>query len=175
MNFTNTHYSGTPYQNGAALIVSLMMLVVMTILAVSAVTTTTMQEKMAGNIRNKHMSFQATEAALRAGETKADTLTDATNFNGTLGLYDRSDPGDTNYPIWEYASATWQTITTSTGTIQSPEYIIEDFGDAPRDSDCLLDAELPTGCLLPVYRVSAQGFGLNTNAQTILQSTYKKL
>jgi len=166
-----------PSQKGAALIVSLMLLVVMTILAVSAVTTTTMQEKMAGNIRNKHI-----EAALRAGENIAQNVTDDSLFSsaGTNGYYSVSLPGDTNpdYPIWTWEGTpaiNWQTISTNTGAVQSPEYIIEDFGTSYRDADCALIVPLPAGCELPIYRVSARGWGLNTKAYTLLQSTYKQL
>lgn len=164
------------HQQGAALIISLILLVVMTILGVSAITTTTMEEKMAGNVRNKHLSFQAAEAALRAGETIAGNIADGTNFNGTNGLYPRSQAGNTDYPIWEQASGvTWQNAAAISGLIQNPQYIIENFGTAPRDNDCMLELPLPPGCLLPVYRVTAQGWGLNTNGYSMLQSTYKQL
>ena len=182
MNFSTTHYSGVKYQNGAALIISLMMLIVMTILAVNAITTTTMQEKMAGNIRNKHISFQAAEAALRAGEDIAQAVTDDSLFSsaGTNGYYSVSLPGDTNpdYPIWTWEGTpaiNWQTISTNTGAVQSPEYIVEDFGTDYRDADCALIVPLPPGCELPIYRISARGWGLNTNGYTLLQSTYKQL
>ena len=177
-----SNFEFAPSQKGAALIVSLMLLVVMTILAVSAVTTTTMQEKMAGNIRNKHISFQAAEAALRAGENKAQDVSPDTVFSstGTLGYYSVSLPGDTSpdYPIWTWEGTpaiNWQTISTSTGAVQSPEYIIEDYGTDYRDADCALIVPLPAGCELPIYRVSARGWGLNINAYTLLQSTYKQL
>ena len=185
--FSTTHYSGTPYQNGAALIVSLMMLVIMTILAVSAVTTTTMQEKMAGNIRNKHLSFQTTEAALRVGENAAQNVTDPSLFTsaGTNGYYSRSDPNDANYPIWDPddgSTTNWVDSTSiptgDTGAgepTKDPQYIIEDFGTDYRDADCALIVPLPPGCELAVYRVTAQGWGLNENAHSMIQSTYKQL
>jgi len=142
-NFSITHYSGTPYQNGAALIVSLMMLVVMTILAVSAVTTTTMQEKMAGNIRNKHMSFQSAEAALRVGENVAQSVTDDSLFStsGTNGYYSRSNANDANYPIWDPADGSTTNWVDSTsiptgGTgepTKDPQYIVENFGTSYRE------------------------------------------
>lgn len=173
-------------QAGAALFICLMLLTVMTILGISAVSTTTMEEKMAGNIRNKHMSFQAAEAALRAGETVANGLASDTVFDSTNGLYPQSkygdDPADTGvyafYPIWEDAVTTinWQNITTLGSLVSTaPSYIIEDFGTAPRDNDCMLDAEIPAGCLLPVYRITAQGYGTNDNAKSILQTTFKQL
>lgn len=172
-------------QTGAALIICLILLVVMTLLGVSAVTTTTLEEKMAGNIRNKHLSFQAAEAALRGGETVAAGLPDDTTFDGTNGLYPRSDAGDeagvsgalADFPIW-YDGTTginWQDVTTITDLVDEPQYIIEKFGTAPRDNDCALEVPLPPGCLLPIYRVTARGWGLNVNGFSIVQSTYKRL
>ncbi len=164
------------HQKGAALIVSLLLLLVMTLLGISAVTTTTMEEKMAGNIRNKHMSFQAAETALRAGEQVAGNLDPDTNFNGTNGLYPRTEVGDTNYPIWMQPSGiNWQNVSGVNGVVQDPEYVVEDFSNAPRDKNCMLELPPPPGCMLPIYRVTAKGWGQNTNAETMLQSTYKQL
>ena len=160
-------------QKGAALIICMILLLVMTILGVSTITSTTMEEKMAGNIRNKHLSFQAAEAALRTGETVAGNIAAGTNFNGTNGLYPRSQAGDSNYPIWDQATGiNWQNAAAIDDLVQNPQYIVENFGTAPRDNDCMLEVPLPPGCLLPVYRVTAQGWGLNINGYTILQSTY---
>lgn len=168
---------------GAALITCLMLLVVMTLLGVSAITTSTMEEKMAGNVRNKHISFHAAETALRAGETiaanlPADTIfTDATNPTGTTsGLYTRSNAVDANYPLWEDAGASWQDVATIDSlVVQDPQYIIESYSNAPRDDDCILEVPLPAGCMLPVYRITARGWGININGMSIIQSTYKQL
>ncbi len=55
-------------ERGAALLVSLVVLLVLTILGVTAAQTTTLQERMAGNMRDKSIAFQAAEATLRFGE-----------------------------------------------------------------------------------------------------------
>jgi len=173
-------------QTGAALIICLILLVVMTLLGVSAVTTTTMEEKMAGNIRNKHLSFQAAEAALRSGESYSETLSDDTTFDGTNGLYPRTDADDeagvdgaiADFPVWyddTPGRVNWQDVGTITDLHAQPQYIIENFGTAPRDKDCILELPPPPGCILPVYRVTGRGWGLNENARTYVQSTYKKL
>ena len=52
-------------QGGAALVVGLILLVVITLVGVGAMQTTTLQEKMAGNLRDSNLSFQAAEAVLR--------------------------------------------------------------------------------------------------------------
>jgi len=161
------------------LIVSLMMLVVMTILAISAVTTTTMQEKMAGNIRNIHLSFQSAEAVLRAGETVANTMVQGVAYDGTNGLYSASNYGDANFPIWEWEGApaiNWQDITTAVPlVVTQPQYIVEDYGLVTRDDNCEFDVTALATCFISIYRVTARGWGLNENAKTVLQSTYKQI
>lgn len=175
------HFKIKHTQSGAALIVCLMLLTVMTILGISSLTSTSLEEKMAGNIRNKHLAFQAAEAALRAGEAVADSvLPTAFSDAGTGGYYNRSTPGDTSpkptYPVWDQTGVNWQNATAaSSGLIAPPQYIIEDFGTAYRDADCALVVPLPAGCELPVYRITAQGWGLNTNSSAMVQSTYKQL
>ena len=61
-------------QRGAILFISLVMLLLMTIIGVTAMNNVTMEERMAGNLRNSDMAFQAAEAALRTGEAWLDTL-----------------------------------------------------------------------------------------------------
>lgn len=55
-------------EKGAALVVSLILLLIMTIIGVTSLRTTTLEEKMAGNMRDKSLAFQAAEAALRDAE-----------------------------------------------------------------------------------------------------------
>jgi len=55
-------------QNGAILVVVLVMLLIMTGLGVASMRSSGLQEKMAGGARDQNMAFQAAEAALRVGE-----------------------------------------------------------------------------------------------------------
>lgn len=60
---------GTPTrQGGAALIISLIFLLLMTLIGVTSMQTTTLQERMAGNSRDRNLALQAAEAGLRQGE-----------------------------------------------------------------------------------------------------------
>jgi type IV pilus assembly protein PilX len=56
-------------QRGVALVVTLVFLLLLTILSTSALRDTTLQERMAGNLRDSNLALQAAEAALRAGES----------------------------------------------------------------------------------------------------------
>jgi type IV pilus assembly protein PilX len=56
-------------ERGAALITALMILLIMTLLGITAVTTSTLQEKMAGNMRDGYMAQEAGDSILRDGES----------------------------------------------------------------------------------------------------------
>lgn len=60
---------GKQKQEGAVLLVCLVMLLVLTIIGVSSMSSSTLQERMAGGARDYNQAFQAAEAALRVGET----------------------------------------------------------------------------------------------------------
>ena len=53
-------------QQGAVLVVSLMLLLVMTLLSIASMSNSIMQEKMAANAQNTNHTFQAAESAVNA-------------------------------------------------------------------------------------------------------------
>ena len=55
-------------QRGVVLPVVMILMVILGVLAVSGMDDTAMQERMAGNMRDREIAFQAAEAALRSGE-----------------------------------------------------------------------------------------------------------
>jgi type IV pilus assembly protein PilX len=65
-------------QRGAILVIALMFLVLLTIVAVSSISGVTLEEKMAGNLRDQTTAFQAAESALRDAEIDLEPL-----INGT--------------------------------------------------------------------------------------------
>lgn len=59
-------FSTSYHQNGAALVISLVLLVVMTLIGVASMSTSLMQEKMAANAQSSNITFQAAESAIGA-------------------------------------------------------------------------------------------------------------
>ncbi|WP_345890269.1 PilX N-terminal domain-containing pilus assembly protein [Pseudomonas sp. PDNC002] len=55
-------------QGGAVLLVSLVMLLLLTIVGLAGLRMAQLEERMAGNLRDRQVAFQGAEAALRAGE-----------------------------------------------------------------------------------------------------------
>jgi type IV pilus assembly protein PilX len=61
-------------QTGVVLVVSLIILLLLTIIGLSAMQTTALEERMAGNLRDKDLAFQVAESALRAAELSVQTI-----------------------------------------------------------------------------------------------------
>jgi len=162
---------------GAALITSLLIMVVMTLIGVTAMRITNLEEKMAGNSRDRNLAFQAAETALRAGErcvSAANGLQDC-----VAGLYTENDfnrDGTLGDPLPIQDSSFWSSsgvITYSTARLAAvandPRYVVE---------------EMPFLCepisleISPVercyFRVTGRGVGGTTSAEVVLQSIHKR-
>lgn len=161
-------------QQGAVLIVALIMLLVMTLIGVTGLSSTTMEERMAGNMREVNTAFQAAEAALREGETFLEAAT-LPEFNGSNGLYQPA-PGGTAQ-VWN-VSSTWTGSASMeySGDIDelaaTPRYIIEELAPVPAPGGTqAADAAAPeTG----IYRVTARSLGRSDTTVVMLQTTYKR-
>jgi type IV pilus assembly protein PilX len=168
MNDTHTFIAA---QRGAALIVALVMLLAMTLLGVTAVRNTTLQERMAGNLRDSNLSFQAAERALRAGEEflQSPTIPPFTGANGLLTMQDDAGRGS----FW--SSYDWTTNGRPAPGVDevasAPRYVIEELPAVPVAGGSERFAPLPDAGF---FRVTAQGVGGTADAITILQTTYRR-
>jgi type IV pilus assembly protein PilX len=88
-------------QRGAILIVALIFLLVMTMLILASVRGTMMQERMAGNLYDRSLAFQAAEAALREAErfVQATAPKPAGAGCDADGNCTKADPDET--PVWQ--------------------------------------------------------------------------
>lgn len=166
-------------ESGGALVVSLLMLLVMTLIGVTAMQVTSLEEKMAGNMRDRNLAFQAAESALRGGETFLRSATSSA-FNCTKGLYKVDDYDCNGTPdntrVWE--SVDWNSsgaLTYSGGTLAalaaSPRYIIEELAGPPQ-SGSSFEAGVPSDG--SYHRITARGVGGTANAVVLLQSTFRR-
>lgn len=158
-------------QAGAALMVALVVLLVMTVLGVTSLRTTTLQERMAGNVRDANLAFQAAEAALREGEAllQQPTLPPFTGSNGLWLMQD--DAGRVefwNAHNWEANSLAADAIP---GTAGVPRYVIEELPSVPVEGGSERFGPLPD---VGFYRVTARGLGGSADAVSILQTTYRR-
>ncbi|MGZ8216461.1 pilus assembly PilX family protein [Methylomagnum sp.] len=172
-------------QTGSALIISLMILLILSLLGLSAVQVSTVEEKMAGNLRDANLAFQAAEIALRDGENFMLSRTPeeyaALDFNCTNGLYLTGDfdcNGADATPIWDNANMNWSDDDLAVRYVGSglpeklartpPAYIIERLAGVNNTLE--VPAVLDTG----YYRITARGTGGSDTAVAVVQSIYKR-
>ena len=173
-----------------ALITGLIFLVLLTLIGMTAMQTTMLEEKMAGNLRSENLAFQASEAALRAGESYLQGITvgpflDAKNAKG---LYMPALSDTTEWweiaDIWVDGSRAYGTK--PPGVDHTPRYIIEDVSfktkcTQPGFCQNIPLPKTPGGSLklgavpdVGLYRITARGTGGTDDSVVMLQSYFRR-
>jgi type IV pilus assembly protein PilX len=163
----------TPFarQRGVTLIVSLIFLAILMLLGVTVAQTSSMQERMAGNTRDRDLAFQMAEAALNAADAAMQALPKdgsgniTTVFDGTTTGYVTYNPANasnaTYWNAYDWANASQSTAITlnaATHVTEQPRYVIE---------------KLPDAATTQRFRVTARGVGASANTVVILQAGYE--
>ena len=173
------------HQRGAVLIISMIILLLLTILGVTSMRTTQLEERMAGNARDRHIAFEAAEAALVDAEQFIQTIVTKNPFDldGSDGLYEDSGAVGKieNYVDWNggdptkgFLTAT--NITTSEGIATQPKYAIQLIpSDETISSDKFNlgnygDVAAKTGTTL--VRITARGTGSSDTSVVFLQTVF---
>lgn len=182
-------------EQGTALVMALIFLLIMTILGVTAMTTSSLQEKMAGNLRDQYMAMESVEAVLRAGE---QWLFDyRTRFGATSGPPPTICPGsnDPNDPeVWPsncvaggfdaqpdswwlsngvaYSSIGLGAAFPINDVAAQPHYVIEFLQDVP-DSPAK-DLTYTKDKSMYYYTISGWSYGATQSARALLQNTFRK-
>lgn len=173
-------------QNGAVLVMSLLMLFVLTLIGVSSMSTTTMQEKMSGNARNKHLAFQSAESGIREAELIIiDTInnpisqfTTVTKSNGLYPLGEGPTPVDAiDYDWWDNPLNGRIPSTDSNSDIATPpQYLIEYLGLTTQTEVTDIEIGIDGGAQggIHTFRITSRGTGLTDNAVVVIQSNFGK-
>ena len=168
-------------QKGVVLIVSMVMLLLLTLIGVTGSQVTSLEERMAGNVRDQNIAFQAAEATLLAAEqyilaTDSGPATyselpdpgpiPSTGKNGLLG----QAIAEPNF----FSAATWTGSNSATTpvnfgadfrnklnvAIADPRYIIKKIDSLPGP--------------INVFRITARAVGQNPGTQIILQEVFER-
>ena len=148
--------------------------------------TTSLEEKMAGNMRDKDLAFQAAESALKDVENKLSAFVnppapavppvfthDASN---TAGFYTDIATVPTTLPtattiltdsFWTTNPVANSAVTGLGNGIAAPVYIIQQLPAACFKASCPLPSDLSNP-----YRITVRATGGSTNAVVILQSIF---
>lgn len=164
-------------QRGSALVVSMVFMLLLTIIGVGAMQSSSLQERMAGNVRDTNSAFQAAEAAVRAAETYLQGA-NVGPFTGANGLYRFCGVGvvgaGCNVPDWrDRASGGWASPAANVAGVDAqPQFIIQ-LMPAMADPNGSLAADEPNPAL-EFYRVTARGFGASSNSMVVIQTTFRR-
>lgn len=174
-------------QKGFVLVMALVFLALLTIIGVTAMSTTSLEEKMAGNMKDRNLAFQAAETALLAAERWYENQTTKPVFPDTAhGLY----VADSTSAVSNWDAVNWSsanvvtypctpTLTSSCGSNvgkvnAQPKYIIEDLGELPEEKGSIVSPTDYKGKGSTLARITARGTGGTDAAVSMVQSTYAR-
>jgi type IV pilus assembly protein PilX len=174
-------------QCGAVLVVSLLLLLIMTVIGVAAMSTNSLEERIAGNLGDRDLAFQAAESALRDAENFINGVAIITAFDGNNGLLCEDNP---TCPEPDYTAVnTWQGTnsreyagggTAIPGVSTQPRYVIKFLG---RSAGSVAGGGVgaiggygkPTFVpQVSYFKVTARGVGQSPNSQVVLQTYYAR-
>lgn len=170
------------HQSGAVLVVSLIMLLLLTIIGVTSMQTTSLEEKMAGNMRDRNIAFQAAEAALRDAERDLSNASSSANRNITGISSFVADCGASTtgsniddglcYTAGGYGTPIWTTVNMTA----APSVAYGSFTGAAAIANLSAQPRyiiegLTTGSPF-YYRITVRAQGANPNTVVWLQAVY---
>lgn len=183
-------------QDGAILITALLILLLLTLFGISTMDTNILEEKMAGNMRDRNSAFQSAESALRVAEnwlawlSTQTTTPDISNANiWAVKALDAALDTSNDIPWWKevnpdnglpiFKDQDWwdaNAVTVSgddelpDGTLASqPAYVIEKLPPSPTGLGAGESLEAADVYL----QITARGVGGSPNTVVVLQSVYK--
>ena len=204
MTASNTHFSGTKFkyliaredsQQGASLIMVLLILVVVSVLGVGGAQVALMSERGARNDRDQQIAWQAAEAGLLDAESDMfdSTSTRKSTFDGKAQTAFVNGCGNAattrglcalqlaTKPAWltaDFADVSNTSNTVAYGAFTSKTFSAGTIGVQPALApryiieiipDSIGDKSDPSF----VYRVTTMGFGPRPDIQVVLQTLYR--
>ena len=168
-NFRHPSMRARADQKGIALVVVLILLVVTAILGLAIMRSSAMQERMAANLRDRSIAFQAAEGALRFAQ---DQVLGAGNWDT-----DTPEPSDACVSgiCPSGSAAAWTAVPdTSYDNMlipEAPEYWVEYIGTGPgQPGGCDSTSGSTLNCANPLYRVTARSRA-EGRADVLVQAT----
>ena len=159
-----------------ALIIGLVMLLLLTVIMISAVRVTSLEERLAGNLQNHNIAFQAAESALREAEAFIESgdvafnplrLSNGPFQNSTAPICVAGICG-TTVPLQSDSIATAAGIQTASTGISSiyaePVYMIEMVRTDP---------SLDSSRIYATFRITTRARGGDDSSIVQLQTTYR--
>lgn len=163
-------------EQGTILIVCLLILLVMTIIGVTSMQTTSLEERMAGNLRDRDLALQAAESALRDAEAWLETIVTTGAFVGASGLY--GIDGNADATTWSSGDSIQYPQThsdTVTGVAEQPRYVIQYVGKikgTQGSKNILGYGGFKPGKDVTAFEITARGVGASSNSTAMVRTVY---
>jgi len=164
---------------GAALVTGLLILVVLTLIGMASLNMSVLDEKMAGNLKDKTLAFQAAEAALRDAEANIEGRGERPTPVGTSGscigacdvwkknASEIANMVNANHSDWLAKAKPYGG--TINGVHAQPRYVVEELKYGKGNGSLVRPA---AGGGQFFYIITARGTGGNDAAEAVLQSIY---
>jgi len=162
-------------ERGSVLVTGMVMLLLLTLMGVAAMQGANLQERMAGNLEQYDLAFQAAEAGLRDAEAWLSGIDPLPDFDGTGGCYVPANPDAP--PQWKIEGR-WddgdgaRSCQGEGFAEDPPRYIVEYMAtiDTGGNDDVSFPGEKEDG--LGMYRITSRGAGPNGRSFVFLQTTF---
>ncbi|MEL6951303.1 MAG: PilX N-terminal domain-containing pilus assembly protein [Pseudomonadota bacterium] len=167
-------------QAGVVMVIALIALLLLSLIGTTAMRSSTITERIAGNLRDQDLAFQAAEAGLREAEEFIESLTTLALFDNSGGLYDTGFAPDV-YTAWPADARAYNN--TTFGVLKyvatAPQYMIEIRGTVDESVNSSINLSggygVSTGTgEIYVFKIHARGVGASGTSQVILRTNYAK-
>lgn len=158
------HLASKKSERGAVLLVSLIMLLLLTIIGVAAMRDTNLQERMAGNMRDRNLAFQAAEAGLRFAEQKVSN-----DYANLSAMADNSSTNAATYTGFDgsvYAKPTY----TITKLPHPGQLEMEDLLNSETAGGDSIEAGIAPILDFVLVRIESTGTGMSADSTVTLRS-----
>ncbi|AUB81879.1 pilus assembly PilX family protein [Candidatus Thiodictyon syntrophicum] len=157
---------------GATLLIGMILLLLMSAVALTSLKAIKTEERMAGNLQDRYLAFQAAEAALREAEELLSQPS-LPPFGAAMGLY-RYD--QTDIPTaFGFATGNAREYRNDLGVVaRRPLYIIEQMEPGVEQGASLVVGTRYGTDMRATYRITAIGYGGAATTRAVLQSSYRR-
>lgn len=165
-------------QQGAVLILSLLLLLLLSLLAISSMQGTVMQERMVSAEREGMLSLEIAESAVRDAETFIDGLNTLTGFNGTNGLFGigNNTPDPLAAATWSGANVRAAAPVVVNGISVTPKYFVTHVGDAEAKENLMVGQGYsgPVATEAQAFKIVTWSPGVTGDSQRVIESFYTR-
>ena len=159
-------------ERGATLIIGMILLLLLSVLSLTSLKAIKTDERMAGNLQDRYLAFQAAEAALREAEAllSEPSLPSFTPANGFY-RYDQSGVP----AAFDFTTANAREYSRDLGAVaHRPRYILEQMEGRIEEGVSLVVGGRYGISTRANYRITAIGFGGSAQTRVVLQTTYRR-